>query len=204
MPRDHIKRETDFQIITNWIADGQRVLDIGCGRGILLEHLRLTKGVYGVGVDISLEKVQACLGRSVNAYQGDAERFLSSQPDQHYDWVVLSRTVQELRHPGQVIENALRVGRHVAVGFVNHGYWVNRWNTLWTGSRGTSEVFPLTWEGGVPYNPVTINGFEAFCRRHGIRIVRRVHLQGDWKREQRWGPNLLAGYAIYDVSKEDR
>jgi methionine biosynthesis protein MetW len=197
MPRHQIKRETDLQIISEWIDDGQSVLDVGCGRGILLEHLVRTRSVHALGVDASLEKVQSCVKRGVSAYHGDAESLLKEFPDQFFDWIILSRTIQEMNQPGALIGQSMRVARNVAIGFVNYGYWLNRWSTLLTGSRPTNEVFPLSWDSGSPYNPVTIKGFEAFTAQRGIHIADSVFLKGNWKTRSTFLPNLCAGYAIY-------
>jgi len=199
MPRTHIKRETDLQIISGWIRPGQRVLDAGCGRGILLEHLQRTCGARVLGVDTDLAKVQACVRRGVPVHHGDAAALLREFPDQFFDWVVLSRTVQELNRPGALITGSLRVAANVAVGFVNHGFWLNRWAALLTGARPLNEVFPRTWDAGEPYNPVTVRGFNAFAAANGIHIADTVFLRGDWRTPVRALPNLTAGYALYHL-----
>ena len=197
MPRHQIKRETDLQIISEWIGDGQSVLDVGCGRGILLEHLIRTKAARAVGVDASIDKVQSCVKRGVSVYHGDAGSLLGEFSDQFFDWIILSRTIQEMNNPGELIRESLRVAGNVAIGFVNYGFWLNRWTTLLTGSRPTNEVFPLSWDNGAPYNPVTVKGFEAFAGQHGIQIVDAIFLKGNWKTRTTLLPNLCAGYAIY-------
>jgi methionine biosynthesis protein MetW len=202
MRRHQIKRETDLQIISNWIEPESKVLDLGCGRGLLLQHLRRQKNIYGVGVDVDIVKVQSCVKREINVYQGDAVDFLHRTPDQFYDWVILSRMVQELVQPGQVIREALRAGRKLAVGFVNHGFWRNRMAQLFTGNRIINEVFPLGWDQSHPSNPVTIHGFESFCQQENIRIARKIYLGADWKSRCRYGPNLMAGYAVYHLEKK--
>jgi methionine biosynthesis protein MetW len=199
MKRHEVKRQTDFQIISEWIKEGQRVLDIGCGRGVLLEHLIRTKKIDGLGVDTNLHKVKSCIKRDVPVFHGEAETLLSEFQDGFFDWIILSRMVQELSAPGNLIEQALRVSSNVAVGFVNHGYWVNRWSIIRTGSRPTNPVFPLSWEAGRPYNPVTIDGFNAFAGRRNIRVANTVFLKGNWKDPVSILPNLLAGYAIYHL-----
>lgn len=201
MSRATNKRQTDFQRISNWIEDGSRVLDLGCGRGILLEHLVQTKSVHGIGVDTDLSKMQSCIKRGLSAYQGDAERFLSQFPDNFFDWVVLSRTLQELNEPARVVGEALRVGRTLAVGFINHAYWRNRWALLRTGQHIVNEVFPLRWHEESPRNPVSVAGFEAFCKETGYKIRERIYLRGDWKRTLTRLPNLRAGYAVYAITK---
>jgi len=194
-----IKRETDIQIITGWIEKGQRVLDIGCGRGILLEHLTRSLNIRSSGVDTDLSKVQACVKRGVTVYHGDADAYLREFPDNFFDWIIMSRMVQELSNPGETIRQSLKVASNVAIGFVNHGYWLNRWSTLRTGSRPTNEVFPLSWEEGAPYNPVTVKGFEEFARRESIKIENSVFLRGNWRTRTKTFPNLCAGYALYHL-----
>ncbi len=199
MPRTHIKRETDLQIISGWIQPGQRVLDAGCGRGILLEHLLHSRGARVLGVDTDLAKVQACVRRGVPVYHGDAAALLPEFPDRFFDWVVLSRTVQELHQPGALILEALRVAANVAVGFVNHGFWLNRWHALRSGGLPVNEVFPKTWDAAAPHNPVTVRAFNAFAAAKGIHIANTVFLRGDWRTPVRLLPNLLAGYALYHL-----
>lgn len=199
MRRHQIKRETDLQIISGWIQDGQSVLDVGCGRGILLEHLVRTRSVRAVGVDSSLLKVQSCIKRGVSVYHGEAENLLQEFPDQFFDWIILSRTIQEMPYPGKLIQQSLRVAGNLAIGFVNHGYWFNRWSTLLNGSRPTNEVFPLSWDAGTPYNPVTIHGFESFAANNRIHLANAVYLRGDWCSRISLLPNLTAGYALYHL-----
>lgn len=202
MERIQVKRQTDTEILEEWIGAGSRVLDLGCGRGVLLERLRQRKGIYAVGVDLDLDKVVHCVKRGLSVYQGSIDEFLAEMPDGHFDWIICSRTVQELNHPAEVIREALRVGTRLAVGFANHAYWKNRLSVFLTGSRVTNEVFPLTWEKGAPYNPVSVLGFEAFCRKESIVVQRRVHLRGDWRTRCGFLPNWLAGYALYQLGRE--
>jgi methionine biosynthesis protein MetW len=204
MKRQAIKRETDLQIISSWISDGSRVLDLGCGRGIFLEHLTQSKGCYAVGVDSQLEKILGCVKRGVPAFHGDIGTMLSVFPDGYFDWVVCSRTLQELEEPQKVIKEALRVGKHFAVGFVNYGFWVNRFSILWHGRRVKNVVFPENWAESRPLNPLSVSDFEAFCQSSGIRIDRRHYLAGDWQTPCRFFPNLLSGYVLYAVSPEEK
>lgn len=201
MKRQAIKRETDLQIISGWIADGARVLDLGCGRGIFLQYLQQTKGVYGVGVDNKLEKIKSCVKRGVPAYQGDIFEMLAIYPDNYFDWVVCSRTLQDLAQPNRVFAEALRVGKRLAVGFVNHGYWLNRWHMLIHGGRVVNEVFPDAWYHSQPTNPVSLRDFEAFCLANNYRIRRCAYLKGDWRNRCRFMPQWFAGYALYELSQ---
>ncbi len=197
--RRHLKRKTDFQIISDWIAPGSRVLDLGCGRGILAEHLQQDLGCSVLGVDVDLAKIQACLQRRVNAYHGDILEALQVFPDAAFDWVVCSRTLQQLTEPQVVLEESLRVGKHAILGFINDAFWRNRWSQLVHGRRVINEVFPEPWHRSRPTNPVSVASFAEFCRTAGILVTRYTCLAGDWQHRQTFWPDLLAGYAIFEL-----
>jgi len=201
MEKIAVKRSFDMRIIGDWVEPESRVLDLGCGRGDLLDYLVQARAVSAVGVDIDFANVTACVSRGVPAYQGDIAAFMRAFPERHFDRVVCSRTVQELQVPAAVILEALRVGKAVTVGFVNHGFWKNRIAGLLGGRKVRNAVYPTSWYESRPANPVTIADFEDFCREKDIRVARRVHLLGDWKTHCPVLPNLLAGYALYDLTR---
>jgi len=195
------KRTVDMQIIGDWVEPHTRVLDLGCGRGALLGYLMQSKQVTAVGVDLDFLRISACVQRGVTAYQGDMLAFMHEFPDRFFDRVICSRTVQELDRPTDVILEALRVGRTVTVGFVNHGYWKNRVDALVRGRKVRNEVYTTEWFESRPANPLTIADFEYFCITKQIRIARRAHLAGNWRSPRHFLPNLLAGYALYDLTR---
>jgi len=194
------KRQVDFQVIARWVSEGDRVLDLGCGRGVLLEYLQQTKSVYAVGVDIDVDRIISCIKRGVPAYHGDVASLLSTFEDNSFDRVIFSRSVELLDDPHSILSEALRVGKHLTVGFVNHGFWKNRMSYAQNGRRPQNEVYPRPWHQTIPNNPFSINEFEAFCAEKKIHIKDRVALGGDWRKECQFWPNLLAGYALYDLS----
>ena len=195
------KRTVDMQIIGEWVEPGSRVLDLGCGRGALLDYLVQTKNVAAVGVDLDFHRITACVERGLSAYQGDMTSFMRQFPNQHFDRVICSRTVQELDDPSAVILEALRVARAVTVGFVNHAFWKNRIGGLISGRKVRNEVYTTEWYESRPTNPLTVADFEHFCAAKGIRIIRRVHLGGNWHTPCQILPNLFAGYALYDLAR---
>lgn len=195
------KRTVDMEVIGEWVNPGSRVLDLGCGRGALLHYLVQAKEAAAVGVDLDFQRITACVGRGLSAYQGDMTGFMQQFPDRHFDRVICSRTVQELDDPTGVILEALRVGRALTVGFVNHGFWKNRVDALLRGRKVRNDVYTTEWFESSPSNPVTIADFEHFCAAKGITITRRAHLLGDWRTPCPVLPNVFAGYALYDLAR---
>ncbi len=195
------KRKIELDAISEWVADGQSVLDLGCGRGILLSELmRKHKDIYAVGVDTDFVKITHCLRRGVNTYHGDIMDALNSFDDNSFDWIVCSRTLAELENAKEVIMKSLAVANRVAVGFINYGFWLNRLSVLFTGNRVVNKVFPEKWEESRPTSQISINDFKEFCRKNDIKINRAHYLTGDWRSVCTFLPNLFAGYAIFDIS----
>ena len=201
MTRAAEKLTVDMQIIADWVEPGTRVLDLGCGSGALLDYLVQSKKVSAVGVDLDFSRITASVRRGLSAYQGDMTSFMRAFPEKHFDRVICSRTVQELDDPTGVILEALRVGRTLTVGFVNHGFWKNRVHTLVQGRKIRNAVYTTEWFESRPANPLTIADFEHFCVAKNIRIARRAHLAGNWHTPCHTLPNLLAGYALYDLAR---
>ncbi len=201
MPQLVAKRTVDMEIIGDWVEPNTRVLDLGCGEGALLDFLVQQKRVSAVGVDLDFNKITACVRRGLAAYQGDLTEFLRAFPDRHFDRVICSRTVHELSNPTEVIFEALRVGRTLTVGFVNHGFWKNRLNALLYGRKIRNEVYTTEWFDSRPANPVSVADFERFCAAKHIRIARHAHLAGNWHTPCRALPNLFAGFALYDLAR---
>ncbi len=190
-----------MRVIGEWVEPNSRVLDLGCGRGELMAYLVQAKQVSATGVDLDFERISECVRRGLCAYQGDMTEFMRAFPDGHFDRVICSRTVHELNDPAGVILEALRVGSKVTVGFVNHGFWKNRIGMLFRGRKVRNAVYTTAWHESRPANPLTIADFEDFCLGKSIRVVRRAHLLGDWRTPCSVFPNLLAGYALYDLAR---
>jgi methionine biosynthesis protein MetW len=195
------KRTVDMTVIGEWVEPQSRVLDLGCGRGELLDYLVQAKKVEGIGVDLDFGRISDCVRRGLSAYQGDMADFMRAFPDRHFDRVICSRTVHELADPAGVILEALRVGAAVTVGFVNQGFWKNRVGALLRGRKVRNAVYTTRWHESRPANPLTIADFEDFCSEKSIRVARRAHLLGDWRTPCPAAPNLFAGYALYDLAR---
>lgn len=201
LKRTYKRRQIDFEIMADWIHEGSRVLDLGCGRGVLLRELADRKNVYGVGVDSDPDKIASCVKRGVNAFQEDVSKALGRFIPHSFDFVVFTRTLELIEGPGQVIQRALEIGDSVVVGAINRGYWQNRINFLLKGRTSRNAVYPLWWEDSPLSNHLSVGDLRQFATRNGIEIRRAVYLRGDWKTRCRVLPNLLAGYAIFELRR---
>ncbi len=196
------KRKIELDIISDWVSEGESVLDLGCGRGILLERLVKTKNVYPVGIDSDFEKISRAIKRGVNVIHGDICEALSGFEDKSFDWIVCSRTLPELENPQKVVREATRVAKRVAVGFVNYGFWLNRLYFALHGERIVNEVFPETWWQSRPTNQISIPGFKEFCKNNDITINKEHFLASNWKDRCSFMPELFSGYAIFEITSK--
>jgi methionine biosynthesis protein MetW len=186
---------SDLQAIAEWVKPGSSVLDLGCGDGILLRHLTLSKGVRGYGVEIEDGCVLACVKNGVNVLQSDLERGLAGFDAGSFDYVILSQTLQATRHTEQIIIEMLRVGRQGIVTFPNFGYWTQRLQILFSGRMPVSKSLPYEWYNTPNVHLFTISDFESFCASHTIRVLERAAMTDG--RRVGFAPNLRASLAVF-------
>ena len=189
----------DFATIAPWIARGARVLDLGCGDGSLLAYLRRERGAAGYGIEIDGAGVLACIGNDVNVLQSDLESGLAGFDDASFDCVILSQTLQAMRHTEDIVDEMLRVGSEAIVTFPNFGYWRNR-VAVTLGNMPVSENLPYEWYDTPNVHLCTIDDFERFCQKRKVRICDRVVLSNG--AEVHALPNLLGQLAVYRVERE--
>ncbi len=189
----------DYAIIGEIVQPGAKVLDLGCGDGELLEWLAEKKGVDARGVEISGERVQRAISRGVSAYQGDIDEGLADYPDGVFDYVILSQTLQETRHPRVVLKEMLRVGQRAIVAFPNFGHWRMRLSMLLSGRAPRTKLFPYEWYDSPNIHFLTVHDFEELVDREGLIVERRYFLAG--QRKVAALPNLLAEVAVFLVRK---
>jgi len=195
--RDLLGR-SDYAIIGEIVADGARVLDLGCGDGELLQWLAANKNVDARGVEIAGEKVRRAIARGVSVFQGDIDQGLADYPDGAFDYVILSQTLQETRQPRQVLREMLRVGRSGIVAFPNFGHWRVRLSMLTSGRAPRTKLFPYEWYDSPNIHFLTVEDFESLAALEGLAIERRYFLAG--RRKVSLLPNLLAEVAVFLVS----
>ena len=191
-------RRPDFEAIARWVQPGARVLDLGCGDGSLLRHLTDTRNASGYGVDISDENVLACVANGVNVIQSDLEAGLSGFESGSFDYVILSQTLQAMKHTERLLKDILRVGREGIVSFPNFGYWRVRMQLL-AGRMPVSPELPFQWYDTPNIHLFTIADFETFCRGHGLRILERLVMTDG--QPVTTAPNLLGALAFYGLDR---
>ena len=164
----------DHQLIAEMVNKGARVLDVGCGDGALLQLLAEQRGADGRGMEVSREKVNACVARGLSVVQGDADVDLDDYPDKAFDYAVLSLTIQATRYPKTVLENLLRIGRHAIVSFPNFGHWQIRTSLLFTGRMPQTRNLPEAWYDSPDSHLCSIVDFAKLCEVVDAEIEQAV------------------------------
>jgi methionine biosynthesis protein MetW len=184
----------DLELIADLVPSGSRVLDLGCGNGELLAHLRDRKGCSGYGIEIADANVLACVERGIDVLQINLEEGLALFDDRSFDVVLQLDTLQHLRHTERMLSETARVGRIGVVSFPNFAHWPNRLQVL-AGRMPVTRALPFQWYDTPNIRVGTFADFEVLARKSGLAVTDSFGLQGG-RIVRRW-PNLLASVAVF-------
>jgi methionine biosynthesis protein MetW len=190
----------DHKIISDLVAPQSSVLDLGCGSGELLYELIREKGVRGQGIEIDEQAIYRCVAKGLNVIHGDIDSGLSEYLDESFDFVILNQTLQQVRHLKPVLDDSLRVGKKVIVGFPNFAYYTARIQLFFHGRTPVTPSLPFSWYETPNLHFLSISDFSRYCAETGITIEHKDFL-GD-KGMVRFLPNLFAQSGIFLISRQ--
>ena len=169
----------EFKIISTLIKKGSHVLDIGCSDGILMEYLKNEKKVNIRGIEISKSKVQNCIAKGLTVIEGNAEKDLKQFPDNSFDYVVLSQTLQAFLNPENVIKELLRIGKQAIVTIPNFGYWKIRLHLLLKGTMPVTRTLPEEWYNTPNIHLCTIKDFVFFSKKKDFKLSKSIAMRSN-------------------------
>jgi len=195
----------DLLAVADMVEAGAKVLDVGCGDGELLRLLAETRNVDGRGIELSREGVNECVAKGLAVIQGDADTDLADYPDDAFDYVILSQTLQATRQPRLVLEHMLRIGRHAIVSFPNFGHWRIRLQVGFGGHMPQTDNLPYSWWDSPNIHFCSIKDFRHLCDVTGAKMETALALNA-WGRPLRlnapwWFWNLLGEQAVFLLSR---
>lgn len=193
----------DLRLIADMIPRGARVLDIGCGDGALLAYLTAEKGADARGIEIDMAEATRAVAAGLAVIHGDADHDLAFYPDGAFDVVVLSRTLQAVERPREVLRQMLRIGRHAVLSFPNFGHWQVRWQLAMRGRMPMTDTWDRPWHETPNIHPCTIRDFFGLCAAEGHVVERWLAvdergMKTPWKRSP-WLANLFGEQALFQL-----
>jgi methionine biosynthesis protein MetW len=193
----------DLRLAERWIKPQSRVLDLGCGDGELLAHLRDKFDTKGYGLEIDEDKINDCVARGVNVIQQNLNKGLSNFGDNSFDSVIMTQALQAVEKPDQLLNDMLRVGKQAIITFPNFAHWKTRSYLFFKGQMPVSEALPYSWYDTPNIHLCTFRDFEALCQKLDIKILNRLAVDDDQQGSflMNYLPNLMGEVAIYRVSR---
>ncbi len=191
----------DLEVISSWIKPGSRVLDLGCGTGDLIDHLKNFRDVKATGIDFEETNISCCVDLGLSVIQGDINEEVQDYADHAFDYVILSRTLQQVYEPGKLLRDLLRIGDKVVVSFPNFSHWSCRLQIFLQGRTPTTNQLPYTWYNSPNIRVITLKDFRSFVKDSGFKIIKEAAI--NTQKEDLHGkvihllPNLRATYGIF-------
>ncbi|MGH1427491.1 MAG: methionine biosynthesis protein MetW [Arenicella sp.] len=200
----HQTPRQDFKIISDWISSNAQVLDLGCADGSLMRHLQDTKNIHGYGLEREAKNIAKCIDNNINVIQMNLNDGLPSFEDKTFDYVVLSLTLQSIKHATDLVDEMLRVGEEAIVSFPNFGHWSIRLQLALGGKMPVSKRLPYKWHDTPNIRLSTVHDFEEFCDNRNIQILESRVLNNDYKTTfiQQCFPNLFGSIAMFRLSRK--
>ncbi|MDD4966466.1 methionine biosynthesis protein MetW [Halothiobacillus sp.] len=195
----------DWHIVEQWIAPKSRVLDLGCGDGALLSHLIERRQVSAVGLELDDDKVASGIERGLNIIQEDLDNGISDWfAPMSFDFVIVSQTIQAMRHPERLLADMLTIAREGIVTFPNMGYWRNRVQLGLLGHMPINRALPNPWYNTPNIHLCTLSDFESLCQELGIQILDRAVVDSAHRESTllRAFPNWFGEHAIYRIKRK--
>ena len=194
-----------YDLITAEILPGTKVLDLGCGDGMLLQTLQIRKQVIPYGVEISEDGVCQCVEKGLYCYQGDIDEGLADYKDNSFDYVILNQTLQITKRPAYVLQEMMRISKNAIVSFPNFGYFKTRLQLLIKGMMPKNVLLPYEWYETPNIHLLTIRDFQEFCKSNRYPIKKEYHFYMSSKGEScrmSLFPNILAQYGFFMLDGE--
>ncbi len=191
----------DLAIIAREVPAHARILDVGCGDGLLMAALRDTKDADARGMELDPRDVATAVARGLSVVQGDADTDLADYPDGSFDYAIISQTLQTTKRLDLVLDHLVRIGRQAFVSFPNFAQWRIRLAHMFGGRMPVTEQLPHRWYDTPNIHHVTIDDFRSFLDERNIKIEGQWFLSGDKPRNERLA-NLLAEHAVFLLRRD--
>ena len=197
-----LNRRRDLEIIADLVRPGDRVLDLGCGDGKFLVHLKKERQARVLGIEIDQDSVIRCIANGIPVIQGDMDDGLDFAEDNSFDWIVLNHTLQEIRRPDLLLAKIVKAGRRAAVSVINFGHWSCRLQLCMKGRMPRNSQIPYQWYNTPNIHFSTIDDFCELCRKLDITIIRQTPIAARFPKLTRLMPNLFAVGAVFVLEKK--
>ena len=169
----------EFKVIADLLPKNVRVLDVGCGDGSLMSHLIEKKNIEARGLELKKENVTKCIYKGLPVIEGNAETELNQFPNQSFDYVILSQTLQAFYNPERVLKDLLRIGKSVIISIPNFGYWKVRTSLLFFGKMPVTKTLPNSWHNTPNLHMCSIKDLFHFCAEKNIEIKKAIGINED-------------------------